>query len=120
MLEHFTLDELEEQEHARNRERLAELRMLEDYDGMRLRRGYDYGNGQRAGELSRRRRELGELELELASPTPLELAEAWERIGPRRLRRAERDCHSYGTRSARLTLECWRAIERRYGRRERA
>lgn len=101
------------------RELHAELLVLEMFDSIRQSRGHDYGCGQRGAELIRRRREL-----EVADPagyvrrgaaiTRTELADAFERVGRRRLERLERD--NYGTASSRASLSAWRTVAKLYGR----
>lgn len=93
------------------RERLAELRLLERFDRIRLSLGYDFGNGRRANELSRRRLELDATVALLAGPLePAELAAAYNRIGRLRHERAHRDALCYGTPGCRRTREAWRRL----------
>lgn len=97
---------------------VAELALLERYDNLRVRVGHDYGCGQRAGELSRRRRELrahGGSELLTLTVTRDELEQAFERVGVERLRRAENDYRLYGSQGAARTLATWRRMQLNYG-----
>jgi hypothetical protein len=76
--------------HTTARARLAELELLERYDWTRRRLGHDFGAGQRAHELSRRRRWLASNDTsDTRAATGLELLEAYVRIGRPRLARAE-------------------------------
>lgn len=105
-------------ESLKARKLAAELWILETYDALRS-GWYDYGAGQRAAELSRRRREL--VDVELDEPTPLELVEAFERVGRPRLRRLELETFRHGTKSTTRSLEKWRRLETRLqGELERA
>lgn len=104
------------------RELTAELEILERYDRERFYRYGDYGNGQRHGELSRRRRELAatiervERELDATiedhETTPAELARAFERIGRPRIKRIEREDYRRTTKATEATLAAWRAVEK--------
>jgi hypothetical protein len=95
------------------RELVAELILLEQYNSFRSSLGHDYGNGQRHAELSRRRRELGlSIRIE-GSPTALELAAAFERVGRPRIARATAEDYRRRTLSTRRTLIAWRELEQR-------
>ncbi len=107
---------------------LAELEVLASYDAMRERAGHDYGCGQRASELRRRRLALEAcgFELEGSEASALELAEAWRRVALPRYRRALTEArrssllHGRGTDgertpTARRTLDTWRKLARVYG-----
>lgn len=107
--------------YVRVRRLRAELHVLERYDVFRSCAGHDYGCGQRAAELGRRRRELESLELgmpteapTLEAPRESELAEAWKAVGAPRLRRAEGETYRRETPSTRRTLATWRRVERLY------
>jgi hypothetical protein len=102
---------------------VAELEVLGAYDAMRERAGHDYGAGQRAAELIRRRRELEARGIDREEFGPVELAElerAWRRLAVPRYRRARADSerflpHGTMTPSTRRTLETWRRLARVYG-----
>lgn len=113
----------------RARRLAADLTVLEYFDA--LREGwFDYGGGQRAKELSRRRRELRELvELRAAIGQAAgnlqilerrfgadELEQAFERVGRPRLRRLERESFRHGCRSTDRSIQCWRKTERHFVR----
>lgn len=97
---------------------LAELVLLERFDTFRAGRGHDYGGGQRATELGRRRRELrrwDRLGHEPLSSTVAagvvsldELVAAWERIARPRRKRAEL---ARATASTRRTRAAWDELE---------
>lgn len=100
------------------RKLLAELELLGAYDAMRERAGHDYGSGQRAGELIRRRRELEALGFDYsgADVSDAELEAAWRRVAVPRYRRALAPVERWGlTPSTRRTLETWRKLARVYG-----
>lgn len=96
----------------RARRLAAELEILLTYDARRA-GWYDYGAGQRAKELSRRRRELHSLDPlgELEPPTPQEALEAFERVGRPRLRRLERESFRHGSRSTDRSVAAWRKTQ---------
>jgi hypothetical protein len=100
------------------RAELAELELLASYDAMRERAGYDYGAGQRAGELRRRRLRLEARGIDRDDAPAVELAEleqAWRRIAVPRMRRLELEQYRADTPATRRTLETWRRLERVYG-----
>lgn len=89
-----------------NRELLAELEILTTYDAIRQSRGHDYGGGQRAAELRRRRQSV---EPNLGEPLTVdELADAYDRVGRPRLERLERD--AFGTASSNRSIAAWRTV----------
>lgn len=83
----------------------AELTILERFDDHRAYRYGDYGGGQRAGELSRRRHELERLAtrleryVDVAEPDPTrdELRRAFQRVGLPRYRRLVREAERQQT-----------------------
>jgi hypothetical protein len=80
----------------------AELELLELFDRRRREQGRDYGSGQRAKELSRRRRELEPYAEGATEASAEELFAAFLRVGKPRLE----DAGSSGAATA------WRSIER--------
>lgn len=99
------------------RERLAELEVLERFDTLRQLAGHDYGSGQRAAELLRRRLELrscGIIAGGARDAEAAELADAFERVGRPRMRRLELEGYRAGTPASSRTLETWRRVARRY------
>lgn len=116
--------ELRRQEEERERELVrlvAELEVLERFDWLRQAAGHDYGAGQRANELMRRRRELDRdarracSELEELEPTPARL-EAFERIGrPRAWRIIHPEAYRATTPASKRTLATWREVAAELG-----
>jgi hypothetical protein len=107
----------------KRRRLIAELQILEWYDQLRQHAGHDFGSGQRWKELARRRRELGDVWSFDMNSSPVELEEAFERVGRPRLRRLERDIERFvpagyvaNTPTAR-SIETWRKVERHFVRR---
>lgn len=111
----------------RVRELAAELEVLDLYDALRS-GWFDYGGGQRAAELSRRRRELDAAadtalhfdrdsaatsrfeyldELDVAGD-PTELLAAFERVARPRMRRLERESYRHGTKATNRSVATWR------------
>jgi hypothetical protein len=100
---------------GRRMQLVAEFAVLNAYDELRRRAGYDYGNGQRVAELNRRRRFLvsrgaGELVdrddlLEVLSAE--ELVDAFERVGRPRLERARRQPRGDGSP---VTIRTWETL----------
>lgn len=86
----------------------AEVIVLEQYDRERRRAGHDYGNGQRARELTRYRRELrrngAEEWPEDHAATPAELVEAARRLIPPRLARIDAESYRKGTPATMRTM----------------
>lgn len=129
MTTELTMTELLERE-AEGRRRVldgyrraaAELSILEAFNLVRLTLGHDYGNGQRAQELGRRRNELERLRSATRSyqipepelePTSEIRAAAWRRVGAPRLRRvAELESYRSHTPATMRTLLAWRRVER--------
>lgn len=99
------------------RARSAELVIVEDFDAWRSAAGHDYGAGQRARELRRRRRELALVGGPVDDLTPAELFAAFERIGPERIRRIEREDYRRRTPATERTIRTWRSLERDIRRR---
>lgn len=101
-------------------ELLAEYFVLEQYDRRRSRLYGDYGNGQRARELARRRNELERRGIDLytngLSVPSTDCAAAFERVGRPRLRRARANLNRYRTRPARETFNAWTWVAGYYGR----
>lgn len=111
---------------------VAELEVLARFDWLRSLAGHDYGAGQRASELIRRRRELGrdELracsELEALEPSRARL-EAWVSVGFPRFRRllsegyrantpaTSRTAATWGAVARELVPDDWKAYARQYG-----
>lgn len=106
----------------------AELLVLDAYNEHREAKGHDYGAGQRAGELLRRRRELApgapvtayvlaereSVRVDGATliPGTTELAEAARRLLMPRIQRVEREDYRRSTPSTRRTLEAlWEVLE---------
>lgn len=103
-------------------ELVAELVVLERYDDLRTRLGHDFGGGQRAMELSRRRRVVLELAGGIAPLVrlereldPADLTRAYGRVGAARCRRARLEAERYGSRGVLTTRACWNQVEREYG-----
>lgn len=86
----------------------AEVLVLERYDHERRYAGHDYGSGQRARELSRLRRELGQAGRpewpEDDASTPAELAEAARRLLAPRLDRIDAESYRKGTPATMRTM----------------
>lgn len=112
------------EDQRRARRLAAELELLVEFHYQRERRRYDYGGGQRAKEITRRRRELAaavnrhgvssseELIVAFRPWAAGELRAAWLSVGAPRLARAEREPgFRQGTRSGIYTVEAWRKIE---------
>lgn len=113
-------------ERAAYRRARAELAILDEYDSERSYRYGDYGGGQRAGELGRRRHELASLRARIGDdcdecdgePTRAELREAFVRVGLPRIRRLERKLehdeavrlYAPVSRPARESLKAWREL----------
>lgn len=96
--------------------KLAELEILERYDAMRERAGYDYGSGQRGAELMRRRREL-DVEAPVYGEsrrgvTMQELAAAFERVGRPRMARVAKEGYRSNTPTTTRTRATWAKLER--------
>lgn len=92
------------------RELWADYVILATYDELRSTAGHDYGAGQRAAELSRRRRNLPEpLELEL---TPTELSDAFRRVAVPRIARLDREDFRQHTQPTLRTLKTWERVRR--------
>lgn len=104
------------------RELAAELELLELYDVRRASQGHDYGCGQRAGELMRRRRELERLDPlgELEPPTREELDAAWHRVLLPRFERVKRDAEKWGESSNSIrAVATFERLARVFGKEER-
>jgi hypothetical protein len=99
------------------RDQLADFALLHLYDQTRRALGHDFGVGARYGELDRRKRALVSVDCFDGQPiiTVAELKAAFERVGRKRLRRAERDAEMYGSTGARQTFAAWKRIEYRVG-----
>lgn len=93
-------------------ELVAELAVLERYDAEREIAGHDYGAGQRAAELMRRRRALEGVDRGL--PTDRELVFAFEKVARPRIARITREAYRKTTPATKRTLETWRKLEVEY------
>lgn len=104
-------------EESERRQKLAELAVLEQFDILRQATGHDFGAGQRAAELARRRRELrhpGSIDVtDTLGATAEEMAEAFERVGRPRLARIEREDFRRHTAATGRTFAAWTRLERR-------
>lgn len=107
--------------------RLLELAILDRFDDVRRDLGHDYGNGQRASELMRRRRELQHSRFAVLAEWPRldavlqeleldgdrrgdELGAAWARVARPRLERIAAEDFRRSTPSTQRTLEAWREL----------
>lgn len=122
----LSIVELFDLSHARDRVALAkrrrleaELAILDLFDDVRHRLGHDYGGGQRARELGRRRYELQRLGARsdfggaLAELEPVDLSAAWARVGAPRVARLERRAEGYRRRttSTAKTVRAWELVK---------
>lgn len=96
-------------------EKVAELEVLERFDAKRQAAGHDYGAGQRASELSRRRNELVGLGLRAGGEddpelTPAELLAAFDRVAGPRIKRLIAEDYRRGTPATKRTIMTWRRL----------
>lgn len=96
------------------RAELAELYVLETYDSIRTALGHDYGCGQRAAELSRRRRALT-LRSSVVEPSRDDITAAFERVGRPRLKRVLQEDYRRTTPASSRTARAWKYVGRNCG-----
>ena len=104
------------------RELAADLAVLTMYDLLREISRFDFGSGQRARELNRRRREVESLlgqrhSVRLPELSARDLLDAFERVGAPRLARAYAETYRHSTPSTTRTIDTWRRVRRMLERR---